>query len=91
MEKKKTYVQVAKATNNNVKFYSNELESIIEQHEALLATLNNSEQIAEFAKETYAHTLFLIENIESVQYHLRCDYLNFAVLCCLKILNIPKN
>ena len=90
MENKKVYLLIATADETNVNFFGSQLVETIEKQEERLAQLSKDGQLAEFAQAAYAHAQFLIEEIGQVQYHQRWDYLNFAALCCLRILECPK-
>ena len=91
MENKKVYLLIASAEDANVNFFGSQLVETIEKQEERLAQLSKDGQLAEFAQATYGHARFLIEEIGQVQYHQRWDYLNFAALCCLRVVDCPKH
>ena len=79
------------SSNHKVRLYvDGSCVETIEKQEERLAQLSKDGQLAEFAQATYGHARFLIEEIGQVQYHQRWDYLNFAALCCLRIVDCPK-
>ena len=91
MEKKNVYLLVASADDANVCFFGSQLVEVIEKQEERIADIRKSGNLERFAQEAYAHSQFIVSNIERIPFNLRLQYLNFAVMCCLHVLDRPRH